>query len=216
MHLEFPLANLIKSRSSELGLDAESLGARLGYRNPAKAAGRVIALCQGNIFSLKSRSALARLAAALELSDDVIQEATQATEQLLAEIDNQAREHEIKARAAAEVLWRANFKPHAVIDTKNQWPSQITMCGMTGGSERWLVIRLDASQQPVSFIQQVQQQLPSKLRTSDDGSKFVVFYGKALGFFINYSPDHAVRYNLEGEPLDVLSQAYRPGQVFVR
>jgi hypothetical protein len=40
-----------------------------------------------------------------------------------------------------------------------------------------------------------------------------MFFGEALGFIINYSPDQAVRYDLDGTPIEVLSKAYRPGEV---
>lgn len=51
----------------ELGLTDEALGLRLGYANPAKAAGRVYALCNDRPFSAKSRFALWRLPDVLEL-----------------------------------------------------------------------------------------------------------------------------------------------------
>jgi hypothetical protein len=41
----------------------------------------------------------------------------------------------------------------------------------------------------------------------------VQFFGRATGFIINYTPDHAVRFDLEGRPVEALAQAYRPGEV---
>ena len=40
-----------------------------------------------------------------------------------------------------------------------------------------------------------------------------MFFGKALGLIINYTPDHALRCDLEGNPLEVLRKAYRIGEV---
>ena len=40
-----------------------------------------------------------------------------------------------------------------------------------------------------------------------------MFFGKALGLIINYSPDAALRCDLDGKPLEVLDKAYRPGEV---
>ena len=57
-----PLADLIERRLQELGLDRLALGLRLGYQNPAKAVGRVLALSEGHLTSQRSRSALSRLA----------------------------------------------------------------------------------------------------------------------------------------------------------
>ena len=67
MRFHTPLAELIKCRMEELGLDRQGLGFRLGYQNPLKAAGRVDALREGHIISRKSRAALERLPQALEL-----------------------------------------------------------------------------------------------------------------------------------------------------
>ena len=40
-----------------------------------------------------------------------------------------------------------------------------------------------------------------------------MFFGEALGLIINYSPDRAVRCDLDGNPLEVLPKAYRIGEV---
>ena len=40
-----------------------------------------------------------------------------------------------------------------------------------------------------------------------------MFFGKALGLITNYSPDSALRCSLDGEPLEALHEAYRPGEV---
>jgi hypothetical protein len=37
-------------------------------------------------------------------------------------------------------------------------------------------------------------------------------FDMTTGFVINYSPDDAVRFDLEGKPLEVLDRAYRLGQ----
>ena len=41
----------------------------------------------------------------------------------------------------------------------------------------------------------------------------VPFFGEAFGFIINYSPDHALRCTITGEPLQILFKAYGPGEV---
>ena len=48
-NLQTPLGQLVQSRMTELGLTPEALGFRLNYRNPAKAAGRVLALCDDHL-----------------------------------------------------------------------------------------------------------------------------------------------------------------------
>ena len=79
------------------------------------------------------------------------------------------------------------------------------MFGVTGGAERWLKIRLDTSQSPVTYAAQalaVVQETPT-----------VQFFGLTTGFIVNYTPDRAVRFDLEGRPMETLARAYRPGEV---
>ena len=66
------------------------------------------------------------------------------------------------------------------------------------------------SKPPITFVQQVLAALPDKLRLGGDGRQYVTFFGEALGFIVNYSPDKALRCSLSGEPLGILN---RPGEV---
>src|ERR1700681_1317658 len=84
MIIRTPLATLIENRMQQLGLARPALGLRLGYRNPAKAAGRVYALCDGHITSLKSKSALHRLRTAIEVPAENVEKAVQDTLSILA------------------------------------------------------------------------------------------------------------------------------------
>src|SRR5215203_5231463 len=198
----------------ELGMDREVLGFRLGsFQNPLKAAGRVDALMDGHITSERSRRALARLPAALEVHPEVVERAVTATDELFAEFRRQAEEERRLAEEKEEAEWRARFQPHAVIHTERAMPTSITMCGFSGGIERWLVIRFDTREPPVSYIRQALAALPQKLNHAADGRKYVTFFGRALGFIVNYSPDEAVRCDLDGRPVEVLPKAYRPGEV---
>jgi hypothetical protein len=211
--VQIPLSDLIDTRMIELGLDREALGLRLGYQNPVKAAGRVHALCDGHLKSRKSRAALDRLPDALEVPAEVVRRAVLATEEVLSEMEIQAEEQRRRAAEAAEAEWRNRFRPHAVIQTERTVPSQIIFCGVTGGAERWLVIPFDLSKPPISYIKQALEALPEKVRVGRDGKWFVPFYGEVLGVIINYSPDQAVRCDIEGEPLEVLPKAYRAGEI---
>jgi hypothetical protein len=113
-----PLALLIETRMKEVGIDCQALGRRLGYQNPLKAAGRVDALCCGHVTSRKSRAALARLPAALELPVEVVEEALAATEALLAKNERRSSEEGRLLAEADEAEWRASFRPHAVIQDR--------------------------------------------------------------------------------------------------
>ena len=69
-------------------------------------------------------------------------------------MERDAEENRRRILEEEERAWEASFKPHAVIQTETTTPSQITICGLTGGAERWLIIRFDLSRPPVTFIQQ--------------------------------------------------------------
>src|SRR6476620_5408123 len=115
--LRSPLGDLIQGRMQGLGLAAEDLGFRLNYRNRAKGAGRVAALCNGHINNRKSRAALMRLPVALDVPAETVQQAVAATQNLITDLQRQAEERKRLARAEADARWRADFKPHGVIDT---------------------------------------------------------------------------------------------------
>src|SRR4051812_25743247 len=213
MSNDLPLATLIQSRLKELDLDRQTLGFRLGYKNPAKAAGRVDALCWGHLTNRKSQAALARLPDALELPAEVVAQAVTETEQVLAEQERHAEEERCRAREKEEAEWRAAFKPHAILQTERTVQSQITICGLTGGARRWLWIDFDLSKPPITFVQQALVALPERTGLGSEGKRYVTFFGEAVGFIVNYSPDQALRCDLDGRPLEVLGKAYRPGDV---
>jgi hypothetical protein len=72
--------------------------------------------------------------------------------------------------------------------------------------EKLLRIDLDPTQGPVSFVRQVLDRLPEG----------VPAFGKPIGFVINYSPDKAVRFDPNGQPIAILDKAVRPGSAVLR
>ena len=207
-----PLAALIETRMQQLALDRAALGLRLGYQNPAKAAGRVYALCDGHITSTKSKTALHRLPAAIEVPAEVVETAVKATASFLAELKWQEDEKLRIARETEDAEWRAAFIPHAIILGERKIPTSITMYAISGGSDRNLTIELDISKSSNTFVQQAMAVLPNKLHLGKDGRLTVPFFGYALGFIVNYSPDQAVRYDLKGNAVENLSKAFRLGR----
>ena len=212
MTVRTPLAALIETRMQQLALDSAALGLRLGYQNPAKAAGRVYALCDGHITSTKSKTALHRLPTAIEVPAEVVETAVKATASLLAELKWQEDEKLRIARETEDAEWRAAFIPHAIILGERKIPTSITMYAISGGSDRNLTIELDISKSPNTFVQQAMAVLPNKLHLGKDGRLTVPFFGYALGFIVNYSPDQAVRYDLKGNAVENLSKAFRLGR----
>ena len=84
-------------------------------------------------------------------------------------------------------------------------PSQIWIFGIAVGAERWLKIPLDISKPPITYVEQAL----SVVRKTP----IVKFFGPTSGFIVNFSADHAVRFDLEGRPVETLDYAYRPGEV---
>ena len=213
MQTKLPLAELIQSRLRQLGLTPQELGLRLGYSNPVKAVGRVYALCEGYLDNRKSRSALRRLADALELPAERIARVVELTRQSLAEQKHTADAQKQREVHSKELAWRAGFKPHAVILTKQRIASQMILCAVSGGPEAFLIIPFDLSQPAITFVGQALARLPGKAPVGKNGRRYVHFFGEPLGLIINYSPDRALRCDLKGNPIEWLSAAYRVGQI---
>jgi len=106
--------------------------------------------------------------------------------------------------------WQSRKKPKRVtksggrifvhILTQRTVPSPIFVAAIIG-VEKLLRIDLDPTQGPVSFVRQVLDRLPEG----------VPAFGKPMGFVINYSPDKAVRFDSNGQPIAMLDKAVRQG-----
>jgi hypothetical protein len=189
---------LIDERCRQLGLSRSELVGRCGYKNITKGVRRLEELYAGDF--QRTAHLFAGLAKALDLSPDVV-------ERELNETNQQLEVRTARAAAEAEAAWRASFKPHGILLGTQERPSQIFIFAVSGGAERWLKIHLDLSQPPVTYAEQalaVVRKTPS-----------VQFFGGTTGFIVNYTPDHAVRFDCEGQPIETLTRAYRPGEVTI-
>jgi hypothetical protein len=196
MKSNLAIAALIRSRTLELGLSRGEFAKRLGYKNLAKGIRRIDALCEGDLEGTKQF--LRALPQALETSAETVKRA----------LDQTVREIELAAKQETEArgkIWRENFCPHAIILTERAVPSPIFAAAIIG-VEKLLRIDLDATQGPVSFVRQVMDRLPEG----------VPAFGKPTGFVINYSPDQAVRFDRNGQPIAILDKAVRPGTAVLR
>jgi hypothetical protein len=160
-----------------------------GYKNISKGLRRLDQVYAGDLE--KTVSLLRGLPSALDLSPDIVQQAIDETIRQIA--------------AEADARYRASFEPHGYLLGTSDRPSQIFIFGLTGGPERWLKIPLDLSQPPLSYTAQA---LSVVRRTP-----LVKFFGPTTGFIVNYTPDHAVRFDLDGRPVETLTRAHRPGEV---
>ena len=187
--MSLPIQNLINERCRELGLRRRELVERCGYKNISKGIRRLEQVCAGDLE--KTVSLLRGLPKALDLSPATVQQATEDTVRQIA--------------AEADTRYRTSFEPHGYLLGTSDRPTQIFIFGLTGGPERWLKIPLDLSQPPANYAAQA---LAVARRTP-----VVEFFGATTGFIVNYTPDHAVRFDLEGRPVETLVYAYRPGEV---
>lgn len=185
-----PLAGLIEARRAALGLGEEAFLRAIGYRDIAKGRRRLAAFARAE--GLRGVEHMVKpMARALEVAPDTVRRAV--------------RETHAMAEAKAEAAYAARFVPHAVLRTERRVPTQIALAGITGMPAR-LILRFEAGTPPVSWMPQARAALPERLP----------FYGRVLGFWINYRPDHAVAFDREGNPLAIAGRAVRTGTVQAR
>ena len=190
-----PLYLLIHKRRQELGLTMGELAIRCGC-NPAKGARWINAIADGRVDQPRAQEILRRLPAVLHVSAEELEAA-------LAKTTRANEEKRLAEEARQDAEWRASFKPHAYIDTESKMPSQITMFLVTGGPDKYLMISLDVKQHPVTYANQA-----AKIARRTER---VRFFGRPIGFIVNYSPDCAIRFDLEGNPVEMFDRAYDPG-----
>jgi hypothetical protein len=73
------------------------------------------------------------------------------------------------------------------------------------GVDKLLLIPLHANRPRSTYARQALQKLPD----------FVPAFGPPIGFVVNYSPDRAIRFDLEGRARELLPRAMRPGRAFM-
>jgi hypothetical protein len=196
----YPIHALIENRQKQLGLGRNELGRRCGFKNLAKALRRINGVCHGDLGSPGAKMVLDNLAVALEVDKDVVEKAIRSTAEIIAKTERHGE-------TAWDAAWRGSFKPHAYLVGSENRPSQITFYGITGGPERWLKIPLDFSQPPVTYAVQAHEFVAK--------TPFVPYHGRTTGFIVNYTADSAVRFDLDGNPVEHFDRAYMPGEVEV-
>jgi hypothetical protein len=145
-----------------------------------------------------SREILALLPEALEIKQSIFAEVLFESRKII-ELDQARRE------AKQEDAWRDAFVPNGYFLTERTIPEQITFCGMAGGPERFLKIELDLRRPPLTFSVQA--------RVAAKRVRYAGFYGAIVGFVVNYSPDRAVQFDLDGKPVECQLTAYMPVQI---
>ena len=189
---EFAIADLIARRKAELRISSAEIVRRAGYTSISGGMRRLDDLCRGDL-SEKTKFLRDGLTGALDIAADQVQEAIEATQHQMAEIERTRTEEE-------ERRYRERFKPHGIWATEFERPTSITMVAFIG-VERLLRFDLDLDRGEETFVSQAIAAMPSS----------VGFFGKVLGFYINYSPDRCIQYDREGDELATFTKARRPG-----
>jgi hypothetical protein len=160
----------------------------IGYRNMGKGKERLRAIRRAERKGLWGiRNHQKQIAAALQVDLETVQQAIEGSWAI------------IRERAHQEYV--ASFVPHAILKTERQRPSQIAICAMTGGDRRWRWRDFEDGSSPITYPEQVLRDLPER----------VPFFGAVLGFYVNYTPDHCVEFDRDGNPVDDHDGAARIG-----
>lgn len=183
---ELPMTTLIESRLRTLGLTKAQLARRMGYETTVeKGVRRLEALLVGDLG--EARHLASKLAQGLSVNEAVVQGAIEDSHYVRWARDDRA--------------YRETFQPHVVWETVSSIPSPISAAGMVNA-------RRGLFWYPG----------PNKLACINEEAvavmpEGVACYGRVVGFRVNYTPDCAVRFNTQGDPLEALGRAVRPGIV---
>lgn len=191
MDRELPIAALIRARLAVLQIKRAEIVRRIGFKNVSKGLRRLDALCHGDL-SVTTKFITHNLAAALDLSPDAVKMAIDGTADQLAERERLRLEEEDRA-------YRARFRPHVLWVTENSRPSWILGAALVG-IEKLLRIDLDVEQGEATFVSQALAALPSG----------IAFFGKVVGFTVNFTPDSAQDFDAHGNLVATYSKARRP------
>ena len=143
----------------------------------------------------KNAGLIDKLPAALEVPVEVIKRAVEESRQYL--------------RDSEEAAWRAAFRPHAIILTGRQRPQPLFVAALIG-VDVLLRLDFDLSSAPATFLAQSLDGLRQRLARWQG---CLPAYGRAVGIVVNYNPDRAIRFDLEGNAVELFDRAYRPGVV---
>jgi hypothetical protein len=197
-----PAAAFIRIRCRELGLSEARLVRLAGYKNEAKDIRRLDSLIAGDLET--TRWLIQKLPAALNLPTDVISEVVDQTRQQIASVRRRQAEQ-------AEMEWRDNFQPHAIILTERTRPEPVFVAAIIG-AERLLRVDFDLDREGESYVKKSLEWVEHRLAKWN--GTFPAF-GRPTGLIVNYAPNFAVRFDLRGAPQEIFGEAYRIGQEYL-
>jgi hypothetical protein len=182
---------------------------RVNYKNITKGLRRLDKLLAGDLD--KTRDLIHALPAALDVPPEVVEHAIEDTRHQIAAAQEAARH-------AREAAWRAAFRPHAIILTEQTVPQPIFAVAIIG-AERLLRIDFDSGLGPGSYTNQALAGVRRKLAefSSESGkiADTLPAFGRPVGVIVNYTPDRAVRFDLDGKPLVIFPRAHRTADAYI-
>ena len=188
------IEQLIKSRIQELGISYAQLIRRTGYANEAKGIRRLESLFDSDFVS--TRGLIEKLPAALDLPKEEVEAAIAKTKQDIADFE--------------DAEFRAAFKPNArILTEKNGRPRQIFRAAICNALTH-VYMEFPNESPPERYLGYVLGALPAQLKKVAD------FFYPPTGFVINWSPDQATRYTLDGSEMEELPMAFRGGTLSFR
>ena len=180
---ELPITTLIHSRLEVLRESKVEVVRRMGYKKVEKGIRRIDALLAGNL--TKYAAIGTSVSQGLAIDKAVLDEAVRDTYYVQWARDDRA--------------YREAFIPHVVWHTTLSIPSPIAVAGFINARRFlfWYPDGVDAARISDTAVAVI--------------PKGVVCFGQVIGFYVNYTPDCAVRFNTQGDPLELLVGAKRPG-----
>jgi hypothetical protein len=104
------------------------------------------------------------------------------------------------------------FRPHALIVTERTRPQPLFMAAFFGVN-RLLRLELDLTAPGASFPRQALTGLQRRLAEFPDVAEGLPSFGRPTGVLVNYAPDCAIRYDLEGRVQELLPAAVQLSEV---
>ena len=194
------IAREIEQKRLEAGLRKEDLIRKMGYMNISEGLHRYDAFLNGKIYQ---PDLLKEFPNVLPISAERVMELyIIGKNELSAKIENFSHMKEQKSSG--------KFIPHGIIDTELSIPNPIFIAAIIG-VEKLKRVDIDLSKPVSTYPSQVIAEISKRITYNGK----IICFGKPTGFTINYSPNRAIQYDLEGNPIKEYNHAIRLGQASI-
>lgn len=177
-----PLYALINTALKSQNLSWNALYDKIGYANKSKAARRVQQILMGDLSSSLSLDIQNKIRLALNLNEPHYQAAI-----------NECNKLRAAKVAQVTAVQRAEFVPYGRLICVNSIPNNITACALVNGG-KFRLVKLEINQPIDTHVSQMQRYILK--------NPSVLFFGKVIGFWVCYTYDFSIRYDLKGNVLE--------------